>query len=71
MCVGIFYLIFFSVLLSAGLSSPDPAELAQPGHPVRPEAAAAGGGARRGAARSPGRVPEGGRAEGGVREAEG
>lgn len=63
----------FSALpsLSAGLSSPDPAELAQPGRPVRPEAAAAGGRAGGGAARGPGGLSAGGRAEGRVREAEG
>lgn len=56
---------------SAGLSCLDSSELPQPGRPVRHEAAAAGGGARGGAARGPGGVSAGRGAEGGVRETEG
>lgn len=56
---------------SAGLPGPDPAELPQLGHLVRPEAAAAGGGTGGGPARGPGGMPEGRGAEGGVREPEG
>lgn len=55
---------------SAGLPHPDAAELPQPGHAVRPEGAATGGGARRGEARGPGGVSAGGGAEIGMREAE-
>lgn len=56
---------------SAGLPSADPSELPQPGRTVRPEAAAAGGWARGGAARGPGGVSAGRGAEGRVRETEG
>lgn len=49
--------------LSAGLSGLDPAEFPQLGRPVRPEAAAAGGGIRGGAARGPGGMSAGRGAE--------
>lgn len=56
---------------SAGLSSADPPEFPQPGRPVRPKAAAAGGRAGGGAARGPGGMSAGRGAEGGVWETEG
>lgn len=68
--LGFYIYVFFSPP-SAGLPSLDPSELPQPRHPVRPEAAAAGGGAGGRPARGPGGMPAGRGAEGGVREAEG
>lgn len=62
---------FFSLSPSAGLSSSDPSELPQPGHPVRPEVAEAGGRAGGGEARGSGGLSEGSGDEGGVWAAEG
>lgn len=56
---------------SARLSRLDPPELPQPGRPVRPETAAAGGRARGGTARGTGGVSAGRGAETGVRAAQG
>lgn len=67
-----FWLVFFFFLSpSAGLSSSDPSELPQPGHPVRPEVAEAGGRAGGGEARGSGGLSEGSGDEGGVWAAEG
>lgn len=57
---------FFFLSPSAGLSSSDPSELPQPGHPVRPEVAEAGGRAGGGEARGSGGLSEGSGDEGGV-----